>query len=101
MVHLGRSGARERFPIVVDGDGMTVYMFDNDTQGGNASSCEGECATNWPAVTTDAVAPAVEGLTGELGTITGVDVDLLALSLLLLALSLLLHCSGGGGLWSR
>lgn len=59
--------------IVVDGEGLTVYMFDNDTQGADASSCEGECATNWPAVTTDSDAPEVEGVTGEVGTITGVD----------------------------
>jgi predicted lipoprotein with Yx(FWY)xxD motif len=59
--------------IVVDGEGMTVYMFDNDTQGGGESTCEGECATNWPAVTTDSDAPEVEGVTGEVGTITGVD----------------------------
>ncbi|MEX1079528.1 MAG: hypothetical protein WED09_10515 [Homoserinimonas sp.] len=60
--------------IVVDADGMTVYLFDNDTQGSDTSSCEGDCATNWPAVTTDAAeAPAVEGVTGEVGTITGVD----------------------------
>ncbi|MBM7831331.1 putative lipoprotein with Yx(FWY)xxD motif [Agromyces cerinus] len=59
--------------IVVDGEGMTVYMFDNDAQGADASSCEGECATNWPAVTTESDAPEVEGVTGEIGTITGVD----------------------------
>lgn len=60
--------------IVVDADGMTVYMFDNDTQGADSSSCEGECATNWPAVTTDSdEAPAVEGVTGVVATITGVD----------------------------
>jgi predicted lipoprotein with Yx(FWY)xxD motif len=59
--------------IVVDGEGMTVYMFDKDTQGADASSCEGECATNWPAVTTESDAPDVEGVTGEIGTITGVD----------------------------
>lgn len=59
--------------IVVDGEGMTVYMFDNDTQGGDASACEGQCAANWPAVTTEADAPEVEGVTGEVGTITGVD----------------------------
>ena len=59
--------------IVVDGDGMTVYMFDNDTQGGDASTCEGQCAANWPAVTSDSDDPAVEGVTGEIGTITGVD----------------------------
>ncbi|MFD4420805.1 hypothetical protein ACFWN7_04775 [Agromyces sp. NPDC058484] len=59
--------------IVVDGEGMTVYMFDSDTQGGDASTCEGQCATNWPAVTADSDDPAVEGVTGEIGTITGVD----------------------------
>ena len=60
--------------IVVDADGMTVYMFDSDTQGSGTSTCEGACATNWPAVTTDSEeAPAVEGVTGEVGTMTGVD----------------------------
>lgn len=60
--------------IVVDADGMTLYMFDNDTQGGDSSSCEGDCATNWPALTTESnEAPAVDGITGEVGTITGVD----------------------------
>ena len=59
--------------IVVDGEGMTVYMFDNDTQGADASVCEGDCATNWPAVTTDSDSPEVEGVTGEVGTIEGVD----------------------------
>lgn len=59
--------------IVVDGEGRTVYMFDNDTQGGGASTCEGQCAQNWPAVTTDGDAPTVDGITGEVGTITGVD----------------------------
>lgn len=59
--------------IVVDGEGLTVYMFDNDTQGAGVSTCEGQCATNWPAVTTDSEMPEVEGVTGEVGTITGVD----------------------------
>jgi predicted lipoprotein with Yx(FWY)xxD motif len=59
--------------IVVDGEGMTVYMFDNDAQGADVSVCEGECATSWPAVTTDSDALEVEGVTGEVGTIEGVD----------------------------
>ncbi|ERG65442.1 hypothetical protein L332_13455 [Agrococcus pavilionensis RW1] len=59
--------------IVVDGEGMTVYMFDSDTQGAGVSTCEGQCATNWPAVTTDGGVPDAEGVTGELGTIVGVD----------------------------
>jgi len=59
--------------IVVDGDGMTVYMFDSDTQGGGASTCEGQCAANWPAVGAADGIPAVDGVTGELGIITGAD----------------------------
>ncbi|MET1043259.1 MAG: hypothetical protein ABWX59_03930 [Microbacteriaceae bacterium] len=62
--------------IVVDGKGMTVYMFDNDTQGSGTSTCEGQCATNWPAVTTESTSAdeiEVEDVTGEVGTITGVD----------------------------
>ncbi|MCE7482745.1 hypothetical protein AB0301_09995 [Microbacterium profundi] len=59
--------------IVVDAEGMTVYMFDSDTQGAGESTCEGQCATNWPAVTTDGDPVAGDGVTGELGTITGVD----------------------------
>ena len=62
--------------IVVDGKGMTVYMFDKDTQGSGSSTCEGQCATNWPAVNTDAASAdeiTVDGVTGEVGTITGVD----------------------------
>lgn len=37
--------------ILVDGDGMTLYVFDNDTDG--ASSCNDDCAANWPALTAD------------------------------------------------
>lgn len=59
--------------IVVDGEGMTVYMFDNDTQGGDASTCEGACAANWPAVTAESEMPEIEGVAGEVGTIAGID----------------------------
>lgn len=60
--------------IVVDGEGRTVYMFDSDTQGSDASTCEGQCATNWPAMTSDSDSPEVDAsVTGEIGTITGVD----------------------------
>ena len=59
--------------IVVDGEGMTVYQFDADTQGGDASSCSGQCAENWPAVPGGDAAPELDGVTGEVGTITGVD----------------------------
>ncbi|MFD5215643.1 hypothetical protein [Microbacterium sp. NPDC058345] len=57
--------------IVVDGEGMTVYMFDSDTQNAGESTCEGQCAENWPAVIADGTAE-LDGVTGEVGTITGV-----------------------------
>jgi predicted lipoprotein with Yx(FWY)xxD motif len=34
--------------VMVDGDGMTLYTFDKDTETGK-SACAGECATIWPA----------------------------------------------------
>lgn len=34
--------------FLVDGDGMTLYLFTKDTQG--TSSCYDKCATAWPPV---------------------------------------------------
>lgn len=59
--------------VVVDGEGLTVYMFDKDTQGADTSACAGPCVDSWPAVTTENEAPSVEGVTGEVGTITAAD----------------------------
>ncbi len=59
--------------IVVDGKGMTVYLFDSDTQGATTSACTGQCVTNWPFVTTDSDTPSVEGVTAEVGTIDTPD----------------------------
>ncbi len=58
--------------IVVDGEGMTVYQFDSDEQGSGSSTCEGQCADNWPAVPGQEM-PELDGVTGEVATITGVD----------------------------
>lgn len=60
-------------PIVVNADGMSVYMFDKDTQNSGTSVCEGECLTNWPAVTVTDDSPEVEGVTGTVDTITRTD----------------------------
>ena len=60
--------------LLVDAKGMTVYMFKNDTAG-SASTCTGDCAKNWPAVTVaseDAVV-AGDNVRGALGTIEGAD----------------------------
>ncbi|MGX5696905.1 COG4315 family predicted lipoprotein [Agromyces soli] len=59
--------------IVVDGTGMTVYVFDKDAQGAATSACTGDCLANWPPVVVDSADPAVDGVTGEVGTITTPD----------------------------
>ena len=58
--------------IVVDDQGMTVYVFDTDTQGSGESSCSGACLSNWPPVTADQ-APMLDGVTGDVDTITATD----------------------------
>ena len=34
--------------ILVDGKGMTLYMFTKDTKGSEASACTGQCLVAWP-----------------------------------------------------
>lgn len=59
--------------IVVDGQGMTAYYYDNDTANSGSSSCTGACATLWPAIESSTTTPTVDGITGVVGTIVGVD----------------------------
>ena len=59
--------------IVVDAAGMTVYVFDKDTPGSGESACSGQCLVAWPPVVTESDTPAVEGVEGEVGTITRDD----------------------------
>lgn len=59
--------------IVVDGKGMSVYVFTKDTKDSGTSACTGACLTTWPPVTTTSDAPAAEGVTATVGTITTPD----------------------------
>lgn len=59
--------------IVVDAKGMSVYLFTNDVKDSGKSACTGACVALWPAVTTTADAPAVEGVTGKVGTMPIAD----------------------------
>jgi predicted lipoprotein with Yx(FWY)xxD motif len=53
--------------ILVDGKGMTLYLFEQDT--GTTSTCNGSCATFWPPTTTDGAAKAGTGIdASKLGT---------------------------------
>ena len=53
--------------------GMTLYLFENDTEG--VSNCSGGCLENWPALTVpEGLDPsAVAEADGELGVITRAD----------------------------
>lgn len=67
------TGSTSLGTVVVDGNGMTVYFFDEDTKGSGHSACTGGCAAAWPEVHASSTMPTVTGVTGEVGTITGVD----------------------------
>jgi predicted lipoprotein with Yx(FWY)xxD motif len=55
-------------------DGKTLYIFKKDTTPGK-SSCNGDCATNWPPFVLDAgdSTKAGDGVVGALATITRDD----------------------------
>jgi predicted lipoprotein with Yx(FWY)xxD motif len=60
--------------ILVDSNGMTLYVFDNDTSG--TSNCTGDCLQRWPALTVadeDEEITTGEGVTAELAVITRDD----------------------------
>lgn len=59
--------------VVVDGKGMTVYVFDKDTANSGKSSCNAGCSAAWPAVKATSSTPPVAGVTGKVGSITRDD----------------------------
>ncbi|MHB1172756.1 MAG: COG4315 family predicted lipoprotein [Lacisediminihabitans sp.] len=59
--------------IVVDGNRMTAYVFDEDVANSGKSACVAACAAIWPAITSTTATPVVTGITGTVSTITGVS----------------------------
>lgn len=60
--------------VLVDGKGMTLYLYTKDTQNSGASTCYGKCASFWPPLTTSGAAAAGSSLdASKLGTITRTD----------------------------
>jgi predicted lipoprotein with Yx(FWY)xxD motif len=53
---------------LTDGDGKTVYIFEKDKD--STSTCSGDCAKEWPPVTTDGAPTASGGATGGMAGTT-------------------------------
>lgn len=62
------SSTDEYGTILVDSDGMSLYMFDQDTQGESMSACTEGCAEAWPPLTVDGDVSGSEDVTAELTT---------------------------------
>jgi predicted lipoprotein with Yx(FWY)xxD motif len=62
-------------PILVDGAGMTLYLYTKDSP--NTTVCYDGCATAWPPLLVGAgVTPALDGIGGNLGTVLRNDGNL-------------------------
>lgn len=73
-VTINVSESTEFGPILVDDQGLSLYLFMNDTQGGESSACNDDCATEWPPLLTQGSPVAGEGVDSTLlGTITRED----------------------------
>jgi len=57
--------------ILVDSNGMTLYLFLKDT--GTTTACTGACAQNWPALTSDSPNAGSGAETSLLGTAGGTN----------------------------
>ena len=57
--------------VLVDGQGMTLYMFTADADG--KSACSGDCLGTWPALVGDGAAPGTGLDAGDFGTIVRDD----------------------------
>jgi len=71
-IKLGSTDALGSF--LVDGNGMTLYIFEKDTTPGK-STCSGQCAQNWPPLLVqEGETPTLDaGIPGQLGVITRDD----------------------------
>jgi predicted lipoprotein with Yx(FWY)xxD motif len=71
--HVSLGGNAELGDFLVGPNGMTLYMFTNDTE--NTSNCYDQCATNWPPLLVDEgeEVSAQPGLVGEVGTTERTD----------------------------
>lgn len=56
-----KTGNSAKGPVLTDSRGMTLYIFDKDSNG--KSACTGGCAANWPPLKASADAKAMDSYT--------------------------------------
>lgn len=54
--------------LLADGNGRTLYVFDEDSRGSEESACTGGCADTWPALTAPDGVAAGDGVEAALST---------------------------------
>lgn len=54
--------------ILVDSEGLTLYLFEQDTEGAGSSTCSGGCAQAWPPLVVSGEPTAGEGVEAALST---------------------------------
>ena len=60
--------------VLVDGKGMTLYLFEKDKKGSGKSTCGSACAQAWPPLVTNGKPTAMAGVKSSLlGTIKRAD----------------------------
>jgi predicted lipoprotein with Yx(FWY)xxD motif len=71
-VNVGKNAKYSAF--LVDGKGMTLYLFTKDSPGASTSACSGNCAKSWPPLLTTGKPVAGTGVDmSKFGTITLAD----------------------------
>jgi predicted lipoprotein with Yx(FWY)xxD motif len=61
-------------PILMDDEGLSLYIFMNDTQDDESSSCNDECAVEWPPLLNQDSSIAGDGVDSTLlNTVTRAD----------------------------
>lgn len=58
---------------LTDAQGMSLYIFTQDTANSGESACYDKCEENWPVFTAEEPLTLPEGVPGELGTIERTD----------------------------
>ena len=73
MPLLNIGGSDEIGPFLVDAEGRTLYIFNNDTP--TVSNCVDGCLANWPPLTVESAdeLSAAPGINGTLATIERAD----------------------------